>query len=549
MRSRLNKLLVDLFSDRLDSHRQYSMKVSEEILNLEDSTVQIDPSDPIVDQFQKAPDAVEVDEIDVDSQALKLMREKGIKLAIPLVSQGELIGVINLGHRLSEQEYSADDQRLLDRLASQTAPALRVAQLVRQQELEELRRERLEQELKVARSIQETLIPKNAPEIQGWLAETYWQPASAVGGNFYDFIHITDDRLGLVIGDVTDKGVPAALVMATTRSIFRATAERITSPGELLGRINNLLIEDIPQNMFVTCLFAILDLKSGRILYANAGHNLPICRKIEDVVELRATGMPLGLMPDMYYEEFEQILSPGESVLFYSDGLVEAHNLGGEMFGFKRLQQSLARYNGKSSLIRYMIQELAHFTGADWEQEDDVTLITIERVSDNIAYHISPGDSNQVGIRPDWKLVKEFVFISRPGEEKEATLKVTDALDGLNIGYSEIGRMSTAVSEATMNAMEHGNKYNPDLMVEIQILTSIKSLCIRITDHGSGEIQSEMEIPNIEAKLAGLQSPRGWGLYLIKNLVDDMNIISDLDHHTIELIFNLKGNQDAGSTT
>jgi anti-sigma regulatory factor (Ser/Thr protein kinase) len=254
--------------------------------------------------------------------------------------------------------------------------------------------------------------------------------------------------------------------------------------------------------------------------------------------------MPLGLMPDMYYEEREQILSPGESVVFYSDGLVEAHNPDREMFGFERLQQFLTRYNGKSNLVKYIIQELAHFTGSDWEQEDDVTLISIERVSGKPTYHISPGDRYQVGNQSEseWKLIQEFVFVSKPGEEKEATLIVTEALRGLNINESELERMSTAVSEATMNAMEHGNKYNPDLMVEIQIFASVEALCIRITDHGSGEIQPQKEIPNIEAKLAGLQSPRGWGLYLIRNMVDDMNIISEQDHHTIELIFNFKGN-------
>jgi serine phosphatase RsbU (regulator of sigma subunit)/anti-sigma regulatory factor (Ser/Thr protein kinase) len=476
------------------------------------------------------------------------MREHGVKLAVPLVSQGELIGVINVGNRLSEQEYSAEDQRLLDKLASQTAPALRVAQLVREQELEELRRERLEQELTVARTIQETLLPKSTPVIQGWLAETYWQPARAVGGDFYDFIHISDGQLGLVIGDVADKGVPAALVMATTRSILRATAERINSPGELLEQMNNLLVGDMPHNMFVTCLYAVFDLGIGRVKYANAGHNIPICRKIDGVFELRATGMPLGLIPNMQYEECEQFISPGASVFFYSDGLVEAHNPDREMFGFDRLQQSLTKYNHKPNLVNYMIHELTHFTGSEWEQEDDVTIVTIERLSDNIEHPNSPGDRNQVGSQSDWKLIEEFLFVSRPGEEKEATLRVTNVLGKLKINDSELERISTAVSEATMNAMEHGNKYNPDLMVEIKVFTSQMAVCIRITDHGSGEINSQNEIPNLEAKLAGLQSPRGWGLYLIRNMVDDMNITSDLEHHTIELIFNIKGNLDAGST-
>jgi serine phosphatase RsbU (regulator of sigma subunit) len=183
--------------------------------------------------------------------------------------------------------------------------------------------------------------------------------------------------------------------------------------------MNNLLVGDMPHNMFVTCLYAVIDLEIGRIKYANAGHNLPICRKIDGIIELRATGMPLGLMPEMHYEECEQILSPGESVFFYSDGLVEAHSPDREMFGFERLQKSLAKYNHQYNLVNYMNHELTHFTGSEWEQEDDVTFVTIERLSDNIVYLNSPGDRNQVGNQSDWKLIEEFLFVSRPGEKKK----------------------------------------------------------------------------------------------------------------------------------
>ncbi len=146
-----------------------------------------------------------------------------------------------------------------------------------------------------------------------------------------------DGRLAIIVGDVTDKGVPAALVMATTRSILRGTARRLVSPGPVLERVNELLCPEIPPKMFVTCLYALLDPANGRLQYANAGHDLPYWRYNGGVEELRATGMPLGLMPNMRYDEFELTLAPGEGVLFYSDGLVEAHNAKREMFGFPRL--------------------------------------------------------------------------------------------------------------------------------------------------------------------------------------------------------------------
>ncbi len=298
---------------------------------------------------------------------------------MPLVSQGELIGLLNLGPRLSEQDYSTDDRRLLNRLAIQAAPAVRVAQLARQQQAEVRERQRLENELQVARVIQQTLLPDKVPDLPGWQMRAYYQPAREVGGDFYDFLELPDGHLGLVVGDVTDKGVPAALVMATTRAILKSSAERFFAPGAVLESVNELLHPDIPPKMFVTCLYAVLDPNGGRLQYANAGHDLPYRRAEESVDELRATGMPLGLMPGMKYEEKEISVLPGESVLLYSDGLVEAHNDDREMFGFPRLKDCMGNHEGGEGLIDFLLEELAGFTGEGWEQEDDVTLVTLRR--------------------------------------------------------------------------------------------------------------------------------------------------------------------------
>ena len=343
----------------------------------------IAPNDPILAYLASVSGVVEVEKLDLDSPALEQMREAGVKLLVPLVSQGELIGLLNLGPRLSQQEYSADDRKLLSDLATQTAPAVRVAQLVRQQQQEAKERERIEQELKVARLIQQTLLPKTVPELPGYEVAAYYQPAREVGGDFYDFLDLEDGRFGLVVGDVTDKGVPAALVMATTRTMLRAAAQRLDAPGEVLKRVNDVLVQEIPPNMFVTCLYAILDTESGRLVYANAGHDLPYRRRAGrsgGAEELRARGMPLGLMPGMGYEEKEIVLERGESVLFYSDGLVEAHDRSREMFGFPRLQGLVgAHRSGGSALINFLLAELARFTGENWEQEDDITLVTLDR--------------------------------------------------------------------------------------------------------------------------------------------------------------------------
>jgi predicted ester cyclase len=244
-------------------------------------------------------------------------------------------------------------------------------------------RERIEQELRVARQIQQALLPEATPELHGWEVATYYQSAREVGGDFFDFLELEDGRLGLVVGDATGKGMPAALVMATTRGMLRAVVQSLELPGEVLARVNEAVVADIPPSTFVTCFYGILDPESGRLSYANAGHNLPCCRRHNGQAdELRARGMPLGLMPGMSYEENETILAPGDSTLFYSDGLVEAHDpQRREMFGFPRLRALVAEHGDeeKRSLVDFLLEELYSFVGDGWEQEDDITLLTLER--------------------------------------------------------------------------------------------------------------------------------------------------------------------------
>src|SRR5215213_2191081 len=208
-------------------------------------------------------------------------------------------------------------------------------------------RELVEQELRVARSIQLASLPKEVPQLQGWKISPYYQPAREVGGDFYDFHLLSEDRLGLVVGDATGKGVPAALVMSTTCGMLQLAAQALdsSSPGEVLERVNETLLARIPLNVFVTCFYVILDPKRASLSYANAGHDLPYLRRRGgDCEELRARGMPLGLMSKMSYGEREAPLGEGDSVLFYSDGLVEAHDPKGEMFGFPRLRALLAEH-------------------------------------------------------------------------------------------------------------------------------------------------------------------------------------------------------------
>ncbi len=205
-----------------------------------------------------------------------------------------------------------------------------------------------------------------------------------MGGDFYDFFELEDGRVGVAVGDATGKGMPAAIAMTASCSMLRAVAQAFGSfsPGEVLARVNETLLARIPPNMFVTCFYGVLEPENGRLVYANAGHNLPCCRRHEHAAttDLSARGMPLGLMPQMSYEEQETVLVPGEGVLFYTDGLIEAHNPKGEMLGTPRLRNLLSeRPEGGTDLTATLMEELEHFTGEGWEQEDDITLLTLER--------------------------------------------------------------------------------------------------------------------------------------------------------------------------
>ena len=242
-------------------------------------------------------------------------------------------------------------------------------------------RERVEQELRVARSIQQASLPKEVPTLENWQITPYYQPAREVGGDFYDLFELEDGRVTVVMGDAAGKGIPAALVVSATSSVLRAVAQALgsSSPSEVLAQVNETLFARIPPNMFVTCFYAILDPKNGSMNYANAGHDLPYLWHGGDCEELRARGMPLGLMAGMSYEQKEIELDAGEGVLFYSDGLVEAHDAKGEMFGFPRLRDLIAEHDDKRALGDFLLEDLYSFVGEGWEQEDDITLLTLRR--------------------------------------------------------------------------------------------------------------------------------------------------------------------------
>src|SRR6266511_2394095 len=460
----------------------------------------IAPNDPLLAYFTGGHGTVDLDGLELDSPALAALRAEGTRLAVPLVSQGELIGLLRLGPRRSEQDYSYDDRKLLDDLATHAAPAIRVAQLVRQQQVELRQRERIEQELKVAQLIQQQFLPRELPDLPGWQVAAHYQPARSVGGDFYDFIELPGGQAGIVVGDVADKGVPAALVMATTHSVLRAEAPRLVNPAEVLERANELLIDEMPPYMFATCLYAVLDPASGRLRFANAGHNLPYLHSQGEVTDLRATGMPLGLLPGMRYEEREATLQPGDRLLLHSDGLAEAHAPDRQMFGFTRLAKLCAHPGSGEALIDRLLAELAGFT-----------------------------------------------VPSEAGAERGAVERVAAAVARLDLlPTARLEQLKTAVAEAVMNAAEHGNRHQAELPVAVRVTASVALLEVAVTDQSGDRPIPDATEPDLDAKVAGRQTPRGWGLFLIRNMVDELRTSGDGAHHTVHLVMHLRGHRAAG---
>lgn len=450
--------------------------------------------------------------------------------------------------KVSKRDEIGQLESQFNQMAEQLVESISRQQILTEQHARLEERTRIEQELRTARYIQLSLLPKDVPALPGWQLVPIYRPAREVGGDFYDFHPLEDGRLGIVIGDATDKGVSAALLMATTCTMLRTATQESASPAVVLARVNDLLAATIPAGMFVTCFYAMLDPVSGRLWYANAGHDLPYLRHKGEVSELYVTGMPLGLMPGASYDEKETLLAHGDSVLLYSDGLIEAHNAQRDMFSFSYLASLLKEDMAGKELIDFLLNKLASFTGPQWEQEDDVTLVTLQRTEGYGTSEISTQPVSQyehMNGNDSWQTLDEWTTPSQPGNERKVMERVASIVKPLNLPDKRLEQIKTAVAEATMNAMEHGNHYEADKPVTIKVLTSKTALVICIRDYGGSKPIPEATEPDLDAKLAELQTPRGWGLFLIKNMVDDMNVISEETHHTVELIVYLEGESHA----
>lgn len=308
-------------------------------------------------------------------------------LCVPLQIKDKLLGVVYVDNRLKVGIFTQADLELLTAIASSAAVAIENARLYQVA----VEKGRLERELQMAHEVQASLLPHETPQIPGWEFVARWQPAREVAGDYYDFIPVSDGvsdgvngggQLGLVIADVTDKGMPAALFMAVTRSIVRASVGRAPSPADGITHANRLICADSTRGMFVTLFYALLDPASGECTYVNAGHNPPLlCSAGQDeLTPLALTGMPLGIMADTSFEQRTLRLDPGDFVVFYTDGVTDATNAHLQDFGMERLRRVILEHrNAPAVEVMDALGRAIHGFIGSAAPFDDIAILIVRR--------------------------------------------------------------------------------------------------------------------------------------------------------------------------
>ncbi|MBU0492686.1 MAG: SpoIIE family protein phosphatase [Chloroflexi bacterium] len=303
-------------------------------------------------------------------------------LCVPLRVKDRAIGLVYVDSRLHANSFDRDDLQMLETFASQAAIAIDNAQ--KYTELQTLYRtvrekERMEQELRLAHGIQARLLPQRIPQVPGWEFAAAWQPAREVGGDFYDFIPASDEHWGLFIADVADKGVPAALFMAMARGLLWASRATVHSPAQALAQTNRHLEANAAPGMFITACYAILDVTTGLVTYANAGHNHPLLAHANGTVSrLGVCDTALAVLADCGYQEQQVTLRPGEALVLYTDGVTDAVDAAGARFGLDRLTGAVAQAGGAAAVTRRIVQSVDEFS-ADATPFDDLTLVVVSR--------------------------------------------------------------------------------------------------------------------------------------------------------------------------
>ena len=298
-------------------------------------------------------------------------------LSAPLKTKGRLIGVLNVFNKISEDGFTLDDQRILSIIATQSAQVVENARLYD----EEQSLKKIEEELKIANDIQTRLLPKTNPQINGFDIASKSVPAKEVGGDYYDFIQIDENNIVICLGDISGKGMPAALLMANLQATLRGQALFTSSSGECLTRANKLLYRSTDKQNYATLFYGILDSSNDTFRFSNAGHNPPILMNSDKkVIRLTKGGTVLGFMEDFQFEEDSVNLKKGDTIIIYSDGIDEAFNIDDEEYGEENLLsiiKDILSLDAEKIIENVFESVRSHVQDAP--QSDDITIVVIKK--------------------------------------------------------------------------------------------------------------------------------------------------------------------------
>lgn len=492
-------------------------------------------------------------------------------IGLPLRVFDQSVGVLNINSDKAEG-FTLRDLELAEAFADQSSVALQNARL------HEREVTRIEQELSVARGIQTSLLPSSSPDIPHLEIAFESTPAQQVSGDYFQFIPLPDDRWGIFVGDVSGKGMPAALIMAVITTALRDEVNRVSNPGELLNTLNIRLLDRLLQNQMNSALIAaVFDPASREIRIANAGMVQPYWRAPDsswDFVDIG--GYPLGASQNTNYSSRLLTLHSGSLMVLFSDGIIEAQNTRGEFFGFERLEillDSLPLNASAQEVLNRILQAVQQHLGSESAQ-DDVTVMVIRSLqAESLATPLLPvealdpskdnhqastllelGDLNQlVTIRPkpvskheEYLMPRENVELFLPsvlGFEKVARSAAEAVARKMGFSEDRIDDLKTAVAEACMNAIEHGNLEDKSTSVTVLLSSSEDHLEVRVVDRGRRAIPDPLPPPGDSV------NARGWGLFFIHNLMDEVEVLRSPEGNVVRMLLFLGQEDRAGSAT
>ena len=417
------------------------------------------------------------------------------EMAYPLKSDGRVIGCFNLeSDRLDA--YTPEHLKLLEVFANHTVVAIERAQL--HQEL--VKKRRLEDELLIARRIQKSFLPRENPSFGSLDICGLNIPSEEVGGDYYDFITLTDTDLGVAIGDVAGKGIAGALIMASFQASLRSESHNNFAIRTILKKVNHFLFETTSSERFVTAFYGVIDCKQMVLTYANAGHDPPLLfRSTGETLYLEKGGSMLGAFDGAEFKEERVGLKPGDVLILYTDGATEARDKKGEEFGVRRLEEAVREHRDLEArkLVDSLYRAIAGFTDIS-TQEDDITLVAIKVAEEN----------------------ETLLIESRPEEVEKADELAEQVARKMGFFQDEVDNLAIAVTEVVNNAIIHGNKLDPGKHVCIRFIHKGDRLEVRVKDEGEGFDPSKLADPT---RPENLMKKEGRGIFVIRHLVDDVS--------------------------